>query len=125
MLDLNEHMETLRAINNDGVFNPEFKVVLHDPNAPGDLRSGGVAIKPGYTSTFLVTASEVATSASVKDLPFDKRKCKFQSEVEGMKIFKQYSHSACIMECQVNCLTLIESKRHGCTSPMNYHERKM
>ena len=85
----------------------KFRITLHDPDQPADLRSEAVDIRPGYSSTFLVLPRQVVTSESVGGLDLEKRRCKFHWEVEGLRIFSIYSRSACTFECS---LALAEEK---------------
>ncbi len=92
-----------------------FRVTLHDPYKPADLRSEGVSIKPGYASTFLITPSQVVTSDSVGRLDLDKRNCKFHSENGTLRIFSTYTQAACTFECSLDHA----EGRCGCV-PWNY-----
>ncbi len=78
---------------------PTIRVTLHDPNKPADLRGAGIDIRPGYHSTFLIAPSRVQTSLDIKSIDLDRRTCKFSDEVEGLKIFNEYTQNACMFEC--------------------------
>ena len=60
-------------------FHP-FKIAIHDPTEIADLRQTGAEIEPGYTSTFLITPSQIVTSLSAKDLTEEQRQCRFDLE---------------------------------------------
>jgi len=94
---------------------PKFRIALHDPMMPPDLRSMGVDVKPGYLSTFLITPSDIMTSDSLKGIAPDRRKCRHKEETDGMQIFNSYSQTACLMECQLKAMV----KKCGC-SPWNF-----
>jgi len=81
------------------VFPPQ--IAIHDPLMPGDLRSEGFTVEPGYLSIVLITPSQIVTSNAVKGLEIERRKCRFHSENEGMKVFSDYSRNGCIFECQL------------------------
>ena len=81
-------------------FHP-FKIAIHDPTEIADLRQTGVEIEPGYTSTFLITPSQIVTSSSAKDLTEEQRQCRFDLENGSLKLFKDYSQSACLLECEL------------------------
>ncbi len=114
-LQLNKYQDAAKDDASRAKIVPMFKVAIHDPQKPADLRSEGVMIEPGYTSTFLITPSQVFTSDNVKKLEVDKRKCKFHSENEGLKIFTEYTKQGCVLECKL----LQADARCGCL-PWNY-----
>eukprot|EP00095_Tigriopus_kingsejongensis_P009175 maker-scaffold145_size311916-snap-gene-1.10 protein:Tk09175 transcript:maker-scaffold145_size311916-snap-gene-1.10-mRNA-1 annotation:"GE16304" len=114
-LQLNDYLATAEKVLKQGRVFPVFKVAIHDPNTPADLRSGGIEIEPGYLSTFLITPSETATSEAVKELEPTRRECRFKSEIEGLKIFKQYTQTGCILECKLTA----GAAKCGCI-PWNY-----
>ena len=80
---------------------PPFKIAIHDPMSIADLRRSGVEVEPGYISTFLITPSQIVTSWSAKDLPEKDRQCRFNFESRKLKLFKEYTQSACLFECQL------------------------
>ncbi len=84
VLHLNQYEEAARTANRRHVV-PAFRVTLHDPHKPADLRSEGIEVKPGYASTFLVTPSQVVTSDSVGDLDLERRQCKFHYESDSLQ----------------------------------------
>ena len=45
----------------------------------------------------------------------ERRSCRFRHDIEGLKLFKQYSQSACQFECQIEMAT----KKCGCV-PWDY-----
>jgi hypothetical protein len=79
-----------------------FKVSIHDPLSIADLRSSGVDVEVGYVSTFLISPSQIVTSPNAQGISEERRQCRFQHERKGMKLFKAYTHSGCIFECQLN-----------------------
>ncbi len=81
---------------------PTVRVTLHDPNKPADLRGAGIDIRPGYDSTFLITPSQVQTSPDIERIDLARRKCKFPDEIEGLKIFNEYTQNACMFECMLS-----------------------
>ena len=104
VLKLNDYMNVLEKSGNRGsslIKSRVFKVAIHDPAMPADLRSGGIEIEPGYLSTFLITPSQQLTLDPVKELEENRRNCKFRSENEGLKIFNEYTQTGCIFECQI------------------------
>ena len=79
-----------------------IKVSIHDPMSIADLRSSGVEVQPGYVSTFLISPSQIVTSEAAKNLPISKRNCLFQHESRRLSLFREYSQSNCVFECQLN-----------------------
>ncbi len=94
---------------------PAFRIVLHDPRKPADLRTSGINVQPGYRTQISVTPSQLETSDDVKQLPIGRRNCKFNDESEGLQIFNEYSKEACLFEC----LLLISYAKCKCV-PWNY-----
>lgn len=92
-----------------------FKVAIHDPMMPANLRSEGVEIEAGYLSTFLITPSEITITDAVKGLEQFRRKCRFRSETQNMTVFSEYTQAGCIFECQLRQAW----ERCGCI-PWNY-----
>ena len=78
-----------------------FRVSVHDPLMVADLIGTGVDIKPGYTSTFIITPSQSITNRNTKHLPQGKRKCQFKDENEDFSLFKEYRQGNCIFQCQI------------------------
>ena len=62
---------------------PPFKLALHDPKMPADLRRAGVEVEPGYKSTFLITPSIVESSSEIRSMDQASRGCKFEEENEN------------------------------------------
>jgi hypothetical protein len=79
-----------------------FKVSIHDPMSIADLRTTGVDVEVGYLSTFLISPSQIVTSRNAQSLSEKRRECRFQHERKGLKLFKEYTRSGCIFECQLN-----------------------
>ena len=94
---------------------PTFRVAIHDPYAPADLRGTGIDIRPGHISTFLITPSQVKTSSAIEGLSMERRKCRFLSENKGLKIFSNYTQDACFLECK-----LMQSAKKCLCIPWNY-----
>ncbi len=114
-LALNKYEKVIKASPSTQGPTPMFKVTVHDPYSPPDPRSEGVEVTPGHISTLLITPSQINTTESVKSLPVQKRKCKFRSENDDMKIFSYYTQSGCMFECSLG----IAADKCGCI-PWNY-----
>ena len=71
----------------------EFTVGIHDPSVPADLRGGGIKVKTGYETTIMVTPKVLHTTQSGMKMGFKERQCRTfdETEVAGLKIFRQYS----------------------------------
>ncbi|TRY68635.1 hypothetical protein TCAL_08884 [Tigriopus californicus] len=118
-LELNEFLTVAQTVRNQGKSFPVFKVAIHDPATPADLRSAGIEIEPGYLSTFLITPSQTTLFRSAKELDPGQRECRLKTETEGMVIFKTYSQSGCLLECKL----AQGIERCGCV-PWNYPHSK-
>ena len=58
-------------------------------------------LKPGYLTNIEVQAMEIRPSLNLRDIPFDRRGCRFEDEVDGLEIFQKYSQSACEFEFRI------------------------
>lgn len=65
------------------------------------MKTSSFKIKAGYKSIIEVEPMEIAASEDLKGVPLDKRKCKFDDEIDGLKLFKSYSQSACQFEMKL------------------------
>ena len=71
-----------------------------------DLRAAGVDVEVGYISTFLITPSQVVTSKDARGMTEEQRQCRFFFESQDLKLFKDYSQSSCLFECQLKYASL-------------------
>ena len=58
VLQLNKYEDELRGTE-FGKILPAFRVSIHDPHKPADMRSEAIKVEPGYSSTFLITPNQV------------------------------------------------------------------
>ena len=70
-------------------------VGISDNNNYFDMKSIGKLIKPGYQIIWKVQAMEIVPSEDLRDVPVNKRKCRFDDENEDLVIFEKYSQTAC------------------------------
>ena len=80
---------------------PPFSVGISNKRDYLDMKSIGQATKPGYHTIRKVQAMEIVPSEDLHDVPINKRKCMFPDENQALKIFSQYSQSACELECRI------------------------
>ena len=80
-----------------------------------DMKSLRKSVKVGDHTTLKVQAMEVVPSNDLHDVPIEKRKCRFEDEVEDLIIFKSYSQAACEFEGQ-----LLEAEKVCRCTPWNY-----
>ena len=59
---------------------------MHDPRMPGDLYNEGFEVEANFISTFVVQPVETKTSHNVRSLAMHRRKCRFESESEDLKV---------------------------------------
>ncbi len=81
--------------------NLSIDIALHDPMTIPDLRGSVIEIQPGYMTTVMITPQQIQTSEDALSLNPLVRNCKFKQETEHLKLFKEYSQSACLLECQL------------------------
>ena len=63
-----------------------------------DMKAIGEKIKAGYHTTWKVQAMEIVPAHDLQDIPIEQRKCRFESEVMGLEVFKSYSQAICEFE---------------------------
>ena len=68
-----------------------FRLGIHAHFDMPEIRDTSIKIVSGFKTIIKVTALQLESDPSVKDLEVERRKCKFPSESEGMTIFKTYS----------------------------------
>ena len=95
----------------------EFTVGIHDPSIPANLRGEGIKVRTGFETTIRVTPSVHHTTNKAQDMDFRDRQClsSNEGEIAGLRIYRQYSREACILECSLGKA----ASRCGCT-PWNY-----
>ena len=90
---------------------------MHDDEFSADVIH---ELTPGYLTTIEVQAMEIKPSLELKSIPYGRRGCRFEDEVDGMEIFQKYSQSACEFEFRIksaeefcNCVPwYVPSKNH-------------
>ena len=65
------------------------------------MKGSSFKIKAGYKSIIEVEPMEIVASEDLKTVPLAKRKCKFDDEIDGIKLFKTYSQSGCEFEMNI------------------------
>ena len=93
----------------------EFTLGVHDPSFPADLRGESIKVRTGYETTIMLTPKVLYTTPDAEQMSLSKRHCQKSSESSNLKIFKQYSREACVLECALEEAL----RRCGCT-PWNY-----
>jgi len=79
----------------------DFQINIHDPFSVADFTTSVINVKVGYETTFLITPSKIVATDDVKDLAFYRRNCKFDDETDKLVLFKKYTRSNCMFECQL------------------------
>ena len=63
-----------------------------------DMKSVSQPIRFGYHTTWKVQAMEILPSDDLKEIPIEKRHCRFEDEAEDLILFNLYSQEACEFE---------------------------
>ena len=80
----------------------QLKVVIHNPLSIPDLRTSGVDVEYGFTTSVKITPSQLKTSESTKGLKMNQRKCNFEDEInQANSSFVQYNQMNCLFECRI------------------------
>ena len=59
---------------------------MHDPKVPGDLHNEGFEVEANFITTIVMQPKETKTHESVQSLERARRKCRFASEAEDLKV---------------------------------------
>ncbi len=76
-------------------------ITLHDPSTVPDTQNEAILLRPGKLHQISLVPSTVITDQSALDLSPSKRECLGRSESEDLKVFRTYSQTACLLECQL------------------------
>ena len=98
ILDAHTNMFTSASQHNDfdgflGLINPSGSFPF--------IALEGFEIKSGHLNTVSLTATRVDADEDMMDMDINDRKCLFNSESSDLHIFKEYSYSNCMFECQL------------------------
>ena len=63
-----------------------------------EMKSVSQPIRFGYHTTWKVQAMEILPSDDLKEIPIEKRHCRFEDEAEDLILFNLYSQEACEFE---------------------------
>ena len=58
-------------------------------------------IKPGYSTSFAITAEDITSDEELLEVDPLKRNCYFHHE-KSLKLFKEYSYANCLFECKLD-----------------------
>ncbi len=78
-------------------------LVLHDPATLADMRSNNemLDLEGGKIYDIRVTPQRLSIDDGVKQLSPARRKCRLPGENNSLNIFKWYTQSSCLFECQL------------------------
>ncbi|KAL1491279.1 hypothetical protein ABEB36_011898 [Hypothenemus hampei] len=85
-----------------------FKVILSNPIETPKMADFGFLISPGFETRVTIVPSVREATASLRDVPIEKRQCYFSNE-RPLLYYRTYSQKNCINECQSNA-TLTQCK---------------
>ncbi len=93
-------LDLLLSLDNDKYYDGK-SLTIHDPATVADIRNEVINLKPGMVHEISIVPSAVVTDEAGLKLSPLKRECLTQSESDDLKIYKTYSQSACLLECQL------------------------
>jgi hypothetical protein len=95
---LDSHSDMLSASSLDS--NTQGFIGLISPTGSfPQINLGGFDIKPGHKNTIAISPTKVTADPQLQNLESASRNCSFEWEKGELKIFKNYSQSNCIFEC--------------------------
>ena len=91
------HAYDERRINREN----SLKIAIHDPASLAMLSTSSVEVKQGHVTHFLITPRKIEASDDLREIEFEKRKCRFHDEVTDSKLFSVYTQNNCRYECKM------------------------
>jgi len=82
----------------------DFNIGIHSPNEAADIRGWNnriIKVATGQHTTIRISLSQQKTTSSARNLPINKRGCRFGDENDGLSSIKWYSQINCLMDCQM------------------------
>ena len=99
-----------------GILDYAFRLSLHDPLSPPDLRYDYIRLQPKKHHVIFLEPSVTTAKESTRSMPLETRGCKFADTEDGcLSAFKSYSKAACTLECSLK----VAYSTCGCL-PWNY-----
>jgi hypothetical protein len=95
---LDSHSDILSASSIDEDKQGFVGLITQGGNFP-QINVGGFDIKPGHKNVVGLTATIITADDQLQNMDQKSRHCSFQSESISLKIFKNYTQSNCIFEC--------------------------
>ncbi len=89
----------------ESVVGDQLHLAVHDPAHVPNILSDGIIIKPGLFYEISVVPTVIWTDKSAISLPVSKRDCYTRKENKKLEVFKAYSQTSCIFECQLRRAT--------------------
>ncbi len=77
------------------------RLMIHSPYTIADARDEAIDLAPGMMYDIFLTPSVTVTDRKGLQLDYTQRKCFSARENSNLKIFRSYSQSACLFECQL------------------------
>jgi len=78
-----------------------FVAVVSEKGSYPLTHQDGIQIKPGHYNFVALSATKISSDDAIRDLSPDDRKCKFNDEIDDLKIHSKYSLSNCLLECSL------------------------
>ena len=78
-----------------------FVLAITNENNPFQILKHNYLLKPGFSYTFRILASQVTTTARFDSMDFSVRGCALPDEISSSSIFKKYSRDNCEYECAI------------------------
>ena len=82
----------------------KFQLALHQPNETGDIRGWSnkiLNVPSGQITAIRINLSQQKSKDSIREIPIEKRECRFSDENKGLSSFKWYSKVNCLLDCKM------------------------
>ncbi len=81
--------------------NAKLTFTLHHPSEVPDLRHSPLTAIPGNSYRVVVEPTLTRVDDAVRAMPVEDRRCMLRSDQHNLTLFREYSFSACMFECQL------------------------
>ena len=95
---LDSHTDSLSASSVDIETQGFIGLITQGGNFP-QINLGGFDIKPGHKNIVALSATIITTDNDIQNINPESRNCYFEWESSSLKIYKNYTQSNCIFEC--------------------------
>ena len=91
LINANQVMDLKRGSKWNRTKQAKFRLGIHPNHDMPEIRDTSIKIDAGFKTTIRVSAMQLESQKSIRDVDVKKRKCRFATESDNLFIFKRYS----------------------------------